>query len=109
MVQIRQRFLISLMLIGPLAPAAQKFYPDDPICAEPAPLNVAHVNVMDIDAYYDFFRSTFFQPDKQEIKHYDPSPSEAINTLGEVPDNSWFTNRIGARPISIEELVRGPG
>ncbi len=109
MVQIRQHFLIFLMLTAPLPLAAQKFYPDDPLRAEPPPLNVAHVKALDIDAYYDFFRSTFFEPDKEEIKHHDPSPSEAVNTLGEVPDNSWFTNRIGSRPMSVEELVRGPG
>src|ERR1700722_17271313 len=107
MVEIRQRILISLMLVAPLPLAAQKFYPDDPIAAEPPPIKVTHVNTLDIDAYYDFFRSTFFEPDKKEIKHHDPSPSEAVNTLGEVPDNAWFTNRIGSRPMSVEELVRG--
>ncbi|XXT16643.1 hypothetical protein WME94_41065 [Sorangium sp. So ce429] len=31
-----------------------------------------------------------------------------VNSLDEVPDSSWFTNRIGKKPISAEELVRGP-
>ena len=31
-----------------------------------------------------------------------------INTIDEVPDSSWFTDRIGARTITNEELVRGP-
>ena len=31
-----------------------------------------------------------------------------VNTIDEVPDSSWFTNRILARPVSIEEAVRGP-
>jgi hypothetical protein len=31
-----------------------------------------------------------------------------VNTLGEVPDSSWFTNRIGVRELSLEELARGP-
>ena len=31
-----------------------------------------------------------------------------INTIDEVPDSSWFTNRIGARPLPVEELLRGP-
>ena len=31
-----------------------------------------------------------------------------VNTIDEVPDSSWFTNRIGARPVSIDEAVRGP-
>jgi hypothetical protein len=31
-----------------------------------------------------------------------------INTIDEVPDSSWFTNRILARPLVVEEVVRGP-
>ena len=31
-----------------------------------------------------------------------------INTIDEVPDSSWFTNRIGSRAMSADELVRGP-
>ncbi|MDA2930424.1 hypothetical protein MYX84_10835, partial [Acidobacteria bacterium AH-259-O06] len=39
----------------------------------------------------------------------DPIPRAMnVNTLGEVPDSSWFTNRIGVRPMSLEELIRGP-
>jgi hypothetical protein len=41
------------------------------------------------------------------------SPSTAgragnVNALDEVPDSSWFENRIGSRPISPEDLRRGP-
>lgn len=31
-----------------------------------------------------------------------------VNTFDEVPNSSWFTNRIGFRPISLEDLRRGP-
>jgi hypothetical protein len=31
-----------------------------------------------------------------------------VNTLGEVPDSSWFTNRLGVRDMTIEEVLRGP-
>jgi hypothetical protein len=31
-----------------------------------------------------------------------------VNDWGEVANSSWFTNRIGSRPLSIEELTRGP-
>ena len=31
-----------------------------------------------------------------------------VNTIGEVPDSSWFVNRIGRRTLSTAELVRGP-
>ena len=35
-------------------------------------------------------------------------PAKDVNSLGEVPNSSWFENRIGVRDYSIEELVRGP-
>jgi hypothetical protein len=66
-------------------------------------------------------------PDEREfihgVYHYDgvvrytvdrplglPPPRRAlgVNALDEVPDSTWFTNRIGVRDLSIEELVRGP-
>jgi hypothetical protein len=30
-----------------------------------------------------------------------------VNSLDEVPDSSWFTNRIGIHPMTLEELGRG--
>jgi hypothetical protein len=39
-----------------------------------------------------------------------PRPRRAlgVNALDEVPDSTWFTNRIGTRDMAIDELVRGP-
>ena len=38
-----------------------------------------------------------------------PTPRAGnVNTIDEVPDSSWFTNRILARPVSLEEASRGP-
>ncbi len=108
MVQIQQRILTAALLL-PLLAGAQKFYPDDPILREPPPINVTKPVNRDINDYYDFFQNTFFTPDKEEIKHHTAGPSLAVNTLGEVPDSTWFTNRIGSHPISIADLVRGPG
>ena len=34
-------------------------------------------------------------------------PSLNINAWDEVPDSSWFTNRIGVRPLTFEEIVAG--
>ena len=41
---------------------------------------------------------------------YKPSGTRAknINTIDEVPDSSWFTNRIGTTPITADEIARGP-
>ena len=34
--------------------------------------------------------------------------AQNINTIDEVPDSSWFTNRIGTAPLTDDELMRGP-
>jgi hypothetical protein len=31
-----------------------------------------------------------------------------VNAMDEVPDSSWFTNRIGRRTVGLEEVRRGP-
>lgn len=110
MVQVQQRFLgaaVLLFLTQDLA--GQHFYPDDPLVREPPPMSVPKALARGINQYYDFFQNTLFEPVKEEKKQHHPGRSEAVNTLGEVPDSAWFTNRIGTRSMSIEELVRGPG
>ncbi len=99
--QIQQRFLTALLLAAPLA--AQRFYPDDPLLREPRPMPVAKPLNRAINEYYDFFQNTLFEPVKDE-KHA-PGPSQAVNTLGEVPDSAWYTNR----RLTIDEMLRGPG
>ena len=39
-----------------------------------------------------------------------PRPQRALgtNALDEVPDSTWFTNRIGVRDMTIDELTTGP-
>lgn len=58
---------------------------------------------------YDFTNNTFFKPFQNGFGIARKSV-EAINlnTLDEVPDSSWFTNRNGRRPMSIAEIKRGP-
>ncbi len=108
MVQVRQ-YILTAVLLCPVAPAAQRFYPDDPLIREPKPMPVTNAVKRDINDYYDFFQDVYFEPGKDIRKAGQPDPSAAINTLGEVPDSAWFTNRIGSRTMSIEELKRGPG
>ena len=44
------------------------------------------------------------------VSGYKPSGKRAqnINTIDEVPDSSWFTNRIGTTTVTAEQLARGP-
>ncbi len=32
-----------------------------------------------------------------------------VNSMDEVPDSTWFTNRTGKRAVTLDELRRGPG
>ena len=96
--------------------SAEKFYADDPLEQMPAPLSVKELETRKLNDVYDLFENTFGEPGEKQTKKEKgrgaatPIPSQAVNTLGEVPnDPAWFTNRIGSRPMSIEELVRGPG
>lgn len=38
----------------------------------------------------------------------DTEPAHNANALDEVPDSTWFTNRIGAHDLSPETVARGP-
>lgn len=109
MAQVQQRLLGAALLLAAAPLAAQKFYPDDPLPREPKPIPVTKPLNRKINDYYDFFQNTFWEADKQQKKEHDPSPSRAVNTLGEVPDSAWFTHRIGSREMTTDELVRGPG
>jgi hypothetical protein len=82
---------------------AGKFYPDDPLGRAPAPRDAGAVKERNTDALYDFLKQSFRPSAAESV------PAKAVNTLGEVPDSEWFTNRHGMRRMSIEELKRGPG
>src|SRR5689334_21513970 len=106
MVKIRERILISAIVVGLLMPAAarsQKFFSDDPIQAVPPPLGITQVAERDINEIADFFIQSA-KPGRRPV-----IPAGAINTLGEVPDSAWFTNRHAQKRLSSDELRRGPG
>jgi hypothetical protein len=109
--QVQQRILTAAVFCALFAPApsqARKFYDDDPLWRMPDPLDVSEAARRKLSDYYDFFHVTFAKPGE---KHFPGKaiPAGAVNTLGEVPDSLWYTNRHGRKQMSIEELVRGPG
>ena len=82
---------------------AQKFYPDDPLLPRTAPVAVPKRSTVRSTSTTISFRTRFSSQGSEE-KHA-PGPSQAVNTLGEVPDSAWYTNR----SLSLQEMVRGPG
>ena len=84
--------------------ATVKFYGDDPLQREPETQDASNVQEWEIDLFWDLALNMFSKPG-------DPAPdvkARNVNTIDEVPDSNWFTNRIAARPVSIEEAVQGP-
>jgi hypothetical protein len=81
-----------------------RFYPDDPIWQDPDTALDASKALEHADSNgYDFIVNTFGRPGERiDVK------AQNVNTLDEVPDSSWFTNRIGRREMSVTEIVRGP-
>ncbi len=81
-----------------------KFYSDDPIGREPESQNAAGATSYDIGSLYEMTYNLFV------TSGYKPSGLRAknINTIDEVPDSSWFTNRIGTVPVTVEQITRGP-
>jgi hypothetical protein len=54
-------------------------------------------------AAHGLLDNTFRSPGDQESIR-----AVNVNTIDEVPDSSWFTNRIGVRDLTIAEVTRGP-
>ena len=89
-------------LVRPPSADGQRFLTDDPVWTDPDNVSIPEPSSSAISKGYDFLENTFGKPGGA------PGPARNVNTLGEVPDSSWFTNRIGRRPMTIEEIVRGP-
>src|SRR4030095_6663027 len=80
------------------------FYPDDPIAREPEYQDASAGQTYRIGDLYEMTVNLFV------TSGYKPSGMRAqnINTIDEVPDSSWFTNRIGSAAITTDQITRGP-
>ena len=84
--------------------AGRRFYDDDPIVREPETQDASRVQEWEIDLFIDLATNLFGRPGDPALD----VPARNVNTIDEVPDSSWFTNRILAHPTSTADLVRGP-
>ncbi len=88
-----------------LANQQKKFYADDPLKQDPDRNPIPMPKERDLSQIYDIVENTWILRPKE---NEEIPAAQNINTLGEVPDSSWYTNRMSWRIMSIEELVRGP-
>ena len=104
-------FAIVVAICGVLAAAAdtartaqQKFLSDDPLPREPEEADAAGAEPWDIDLFYDLGYNLFVTARREPTN----TRAQNVNTIDEVPDSSWFTNRIGTRTLTVQELLQGP-
>jgi len=98
-------FLIgSLLVFGhALTGVGPKFYVDDPLQREPESQDAAAAQAWDVVLSFDLLQNLFAPPGDQR-----PVRALNVNTIDEVPDSNWFTNRILAHPYSVDDAERGP-
>ena len=96
--RVRLSAALSFVAIacGVLGGAPPKYYPDDPIQVDnDRAFDASGAQPIEGSNGYDFVEHTFLKPgDRRDI------PAVNVNTVGEVPDSSWFTNRIGRREMT---------
>jgi hypothetical protein len=103
-VRLTPLLAISFLLTSAVSTRAPRFYDDDPIAHEPESRDASKAEPYEIPTMFEMLDNLF------ATSQYKPSGLRAknINTIDEVPDSSWFTNRVGTKAITAEELVRGP-
>lgn len=97
---------IGLLMTSPgVSQGSGKFRSDDPLRLDPDQLAIPQPQPVDPSQVFDFLENTF---GRRPDKNTEIPPPENVNTLGEVPDSSWFTNRMSRQAPTLEELARGP-
>lgn len=83
--------------------ATPTYYPDDPLLVDPETRDARELHEREISDPYDFVENTFLKPGDHTNQR-----AVNVNTVDEVPDSSWFTNRIGRRVLTVNEYAQGP-
>jgi len=104
---VRRVVLVAAALglwAGVVSTQTLRFYDDDPIAREPESQDASNAQPYSIQQLYEQVYDLFV------VSGHKPSGTRArnINTIDEVPDSSWFTNRIGTTTVTADELARGP-
>jgi hypothetical protein len=80
-------------------PKAPEDDPDHKLCM-PEPYESAFA--------WDAVENTLFRPIARLFAVDPEGPAVNVNSVDEVADSAWFTNRLGKKPMSVEELASGP-
>jgi hypothetical protein len=97
--------VVAGVLAGmPTHGAAPRFYRDDPVVKTPDTQDAGNVSPFEVDVDFDRMQNMFTDAG-------DPASNVRaldLNTVDEVPDSSWYTNRTGPLTLTPAAVARGP-
>jgi len=82
------------------------FFPDDPLMSDPDQRPIKTPDEQEINEIAEAAKRSVSRP--PTWRGPEGRYAMNVNTLDEVPDSSWFTNRHGRRRQSLNALERGP-
>jgi hypothetical protein len=96
--------LLLALAAVPIGGAAPRFFDDDPLQDDPETQDASGVKEIDLSDGYDFIENSFLNAgDKTDQRAVN------VNTIDEVPNSSWYTQRLGtAEVLSVGDVIRGP-
>jgi hypothetical protein len=81
-----------------------RFYSDDPIARVADTQDASGARPKSVNLIYDEASNLFGNPGDPDMNRR----AMGINTIDEVPDSSWFTNRAGRVDLTAADVSRGP-
>jgi hypothetical protein len=94
---------VSLAASGPLSArhsrTTPRFFDDDPLLKVADSQDASKVQPRELSLVYDASINLFGRPGLREVGR-----AESINTVDEVPDSTWYSNRA---PMSPDQILRG--
>jgi len=101
---------LALLTAAAVVPSADlgaqrpRFFSDDPLQRDPETQDAAKVEAWEIGLTPDLLYNLFGKPGdrRPDVR------AQNVNTADEVPDSNWFTNRVYAKPLSTDDVTRGP-
>jgi hypothetical protein len=84
--------------------ATSKFFDDDPIWVERDTQDASAMKPVETSLFVDIASNAF----RRTGMEAPPLRAQNLNSIDEVPDSSWFTNRAGHTPLTVDDIERGP-
>jgi hypothetical protein len=96
--------LASVLAAAIVTAAGPVFYPDDPLQVDrDTAMDASAVQPTRVVGLKDLVSNTLRDTgDRRDV------PAANVNTIGEVPDSSWFTNRLRSMAPDVGAIVKGP-